>query len=155
AAAVAAAMKDAGSFDVIHCHLGASKIPFSLASRAPMLHTLHTAIGPDEQWLFKNFPELPVAVISHSQISAVPEENRRGTRVVYNSCDFDAYAPAGPDGAYFVFLGRMGEHKNPLDAIRIAQTAGMPIVLAGAPESGIEEVYFAEKIKPLIDGKQV
>ena len=153
-AAISEAMRD-GCFDIIHCHLGASRIPLSIASRTPMLHTLHTAVTPDDLWVFKNYPGIPVVAVSKSQIAPVPEEWRRGVHVIYNSCDFDAYDLASPQGDYLTFLGRMGQHKNPLDAIRIARAAGMPIVLAGAPQSKPEEVYFEAEIKPLIDGKQV
>lgn len=155
AAGIAEAMRRAEDFDVIHCHLGASKIPLGVASKTPVVHTLHTAVGPDDLWAFKHYPDVPVAAVSHSQIASVPEPDRRSIRVVHNSCDFDAYDLAVPNGEYLAFLGRMGSHKNPLDAIRIAKAAGMPIVLAGAPQSAGENEYFEKEIKPLIDGKQV
>ena len=44
AAALAEAMHGGGRFDVIHCHLGASKIPLSILSDTPVVHTLHTAV---------------------------------------------------------------------------------------------------------------
>jgi glycosyltransferase involved in cell wall biosynthesis len=49
----------------------------------------------------------------------------------------------------------MGAGKSPLDAIRIASEAGMPIVLAGQPLDEEERLYFREKIEPLIDGDNV
>jgi glycosyltransferase involved in cell wall biosynthesis len=49
----------------------------------------------------------------------------------------------------------MGAGKSPLDAIQIANEAGMPIVLAGQPLDEEERVYFKEKIEPLIDGDNV
>jgi glycosyltransferase involved in cell wall biosynthesis len=45
--------------------------------------------------------------------------------------------------------------KSPLDAIEIAQEAGLPIVLAGQPLDQEERAYFREKIEPLIDGENV
>ena len=75
--------------------------------------------------------------------------------IVYNGCDFDAYEPSFEPGKYLAFLGRMSPEKNPLDAIRIAQAAGMPIVLAGQPQNRRKSRYFAEKIQPLIDGERV
>lgn len=59
-------------------------------------------------------------------------------------------------GSYLAFFERVtGPQKSPLDAIRIARAAGMPIVLAGKPQNADEESYFAEKIEPMIDGVNV
>lgn len=49
----------------------------------------------------------------------------------------------------------MSPDKNPLGAIRIAQSVDMPIVLAGQPQNGKEVQYFQEQIQPLIDGERV
>ena len=49
----------------------------------------------------------------------------------------------------------MSPEKNPLDAIRIAKAAGMPIVLAGRPQNANEDAYFRKNVEPLIDGTQV
>ena len=72
------------------------------------------------------------------------DQSRRPFHVIHNSCDFDAYDLAEPPGEYLAFLGRMGAHKNPVDAIRIARAAGLPAVLAGRPQTQEEERYFAE-----------
>jgi glycosyltransferase involved in cell wall biosynthesis len=44
----------------------------------------------------------------------------------------------------------MGPHKNPVDAIGIARAAGMPIVLAGRPQTSGERDYFAAEVEPLL-----
>jgi glycosyltransferase involved in cell wall biosynthesis len=49
----------------------------------------------------------------------------------------------------------MSYDKNPLGAIHIARNAGMPLVLAGVPQSAKEEKYFEQEIRPLIDGEKV
>ena len=74
---------------------------------------------------------------------------------MYNGVDFSRYEASFERGKYLAFLGRMSPEKNPLGAIRIAQAAGMPIVLAGVPQNGAEEHYFAENIRPLLDGERV
>jgi glycosyltransferase involved in cell wall biosynthesis len=154
-AAVARAIADASEFDVIHCHVGASWIPFVANSPAQMVHTLHTALAVDERWLLENFPMASVAAISHAQIASMPAEIRNRMRVIYNACDIDAYGFSGSPGGYMVFLGRMGPQKNPAAAIRIARAAGLPLVMAGTPQSGEEEAYFEKEIKPFIDGRTV
>ena len=59
AAALAEAMRTADRFDVIHCHLGASKIPLSVASSTPIVHTLHTAVTVDDEWVLRQYPAVP------------------------------------------------------------------------------------------------
>jgi glycosyltransferase involved in cell wall biosynthesis len=154
-AAIAEAIRDWDQFDIIHSHLGASKIPLSIAAKSPIVHTLHTFVTIDDQWVFRRYPEATVVAVSHSQIANVPEESRHNFHVSHNGCDFDTYDLADPPGKYLVFLGRMASHKNPVDAIRIAQAVGMPLVMAGKPQAHPEEIYFQDEVKPLIDGKRV
>jgi glycosyltransferase involved in cell wall biosynthesis len=75
--------------------------------------------------------------------------------VIYHGIDFNTYEFSTQGGDYLAFLGRMGPQKSPLHAIQVARAAGMRLILAGQPQNAEEEVYFAEKIKPLIDGTQV
>jgi glycosyltransferase involved in cell wall biosynthesis len=75
--------------------------------------------------------------------------------LVYNGYDFSDYDLSNGTGEYLVFLGRMNAKKNPLDAIRIASAVGLPIMLAGAPETDLEQLYFDTEIKPHVDGQRV
>lgn len=149
---IAEALRASKSFDIIHSHVGCYAIPFGTFSRTPILHTLHNPITPDATWLLKRYANAAVTAVSRQQIAAIPEQRRRGIRVINNGCDFDSYEFSPSPGKYLAFLGRMGAGKSPLDAIRIANEAGMPIVLAGQPLDEEERVYFTEKIEPLIDG---
>jgi glycosyltransferase involved in cell wall biosynthesis len=152
---IAEALRASGSFDIIHSHVGCYAVPLGVLSRAPVLHTLHNPITPDAIWLLERYANAAVTAVSRQQIAGVPEQRRCGIRVIKNGCDFDSYEFSPSPGKYLAFLGRMGAGKSPLDAIRIASEAGMPIVLAGQPLAAEERVYFTEKIEPLIDGDNV
>jgi glycosyltransferase involved in cell wall biosynthesis len=143
------------SFDVIHLHVGAYAIPLGALSSAPVLHTLHNPVTPDAIWLLHRYPDVPVTAVSRQQIAGIPEERRQGIRVVHNGCDFASFEFGAGPGGYLAFLGRMGPGKSPYDAIRIADEAGLPIVLAGQALDDEERTYFAEKIEPQIDGRRV
>jgi glycosyltransferase involved in cell wall biosynthesis len=152
----AAALEQSGAYDVIHCHAGASMIPFSALSRVPVLHTIHAGVDAvDEQWILSRYPEVPIAAISDSQVSTLPSERRRNVRTVYHGCDFDRYEPSTEPGSYLAFVGRMGRHKNPVGAIHLAEAAGRPIRLAGRPQTAEERRYFAENVEPLLDRANV
>jgi glycosyltransferase involved in cell wall biosynthesis len=152
---IAEALAMSGSFDLIHLHVGAYAIPLGALSSVPVVHTLHNPVTPDAVWLLDRYPNAPVTAVSRRQIAPVPEQRRRGIRVIHNACDFGSYEFCLEAGSYLAFLGRMGPGKSPLDAIRIAREAGMPIVLAGAPLDDEERAYFTGSIEPLIDGRRV
>jgi glycosyltransferase involved in cell wall biosynthesis len=155
-AAVAEALRRAAEFDVIHCHVGAAAIPLSALTDTPIVHTVHAGLAAvDELWVLERYPQVPIAAISRSQVSAVPPHRRDNVRVVHHGCDFAAYEASFRPGGYLAFLGRMGPHKNPVGAIGIAKACGLSIRLAGSPQDSSEQRYFAENVRPLIDGKDV
>ena len=150
-ASVTDALLASEEFDVIHFHIGNPFIPMSLLSSTPSVHTLHTFLIQDDEWVLRRYPSVPVAAISNYQVRSID----RPIPVIYNGCDFDAYEPGLEPGKYLVFLGRMSYDKNPLDAIRVAKRLGMPILLAGKAQSAKEEKYFQEQIVPLLDNEAV
>jgi glycosyltransferase involved in cell wall biosynthesis len=152
---IAEALQESDAFDVVHFHVGCYAIPLGNLSRVPVLHTLHNPITSDAIWLLGRYPNAAMIAVSREQIAKIPEDRRRGIRVIYDGCDFEAYEFSSTPGKYLAFLGRMGPEKSPLDAIRIAKQAGLPIILAGQPLDEKERAYFAEKIEPLINGKDV
>ena len=152
---MAEVLRSAGDFDVIHYHLSSAWLPLAATSATPGLFTMHTSPHTDDEFVMRRWPEVAVAGISASQMHAAGVRLGREFPVVYNGCDFDAYEPSFEPGRYLAFLGRMSASKNPRDAIRIAKTVGMPIVLAGQPQNAEEQRYFATEIEPLIDGKDV
>jgi glycosyltransferase involved in cell wall biosynthesis len=154
-AAVAEVLSESSEFDVIHSHLGCSYIPFSLVSRAPVLHTPHIGLSIDDRWVISRYPFSKISAISNSQISVLDPQLRMGCPVVHHGIDFSEYSMSICDGEYLAFLGRMGPQKSPVDAIKIANLAGIPIVLAGCPQNEVEQEYFSQEVKPLIDGVRV
>jgi glycosyltransferase involved in cell wall biosynthesis len=148
-------LQHSAEFDLIHFHVGAAWIPFAAHTRTASLFTMHTSPTIDDEWIFRRWPTVPVAGISRCQMHGTGLRLGREFPIIHNGCDFDAYEPCYEPGKYLAYLGRMGPGKNPLDAIRIAQTVEMPIILAGQPQNGKEEQYFAEQIQPLVDGDRV
>jgi glycosyltransferase involved in cell wall biosynthesis len=154
-AVMADVLRRAREFDVIHCHLSAAWLPLASLSPTPVIFTMHTNTHRDDEWVMGRYPGVAVAGISEHQMHTAGLRLKRNFPIIYNGCDFNAYEPSYEPGEYLVFLGRMSDSKNPRDAIRVAQAVGIPIILAGKPQNADEEKYFAEQIKPLIDGKNV
>jgi len=154
-AAMASVLAAQDEFDIVHSHLPPAWLPFGAALRVPSVFTLHTSPHSDDEWAMRNFPQSQVAAISRAQVAGAASRLGREFPVIYNGVDFSAYDACFEPGKYLAFLGRMSAEKNPLDAIRIAQAAGMPIVLAGKPQNAAEEKYFRDEVQPHIDGTRV
>lgn len=154
-AAMADVLRRAEEFDLIHCHLSPAWMPLAALSPVPMLFTLHTSVHRDDEWALHRYPEIEVAGISEHQMHATGLRLHRKFDTIYNGCDFSSYEPSYARGEYLVYLGRMAQSKNPVDAIKIAKAVGLPLILAGRPQNAQEERYFASEVKPLIDGEQI
>jgi glycosyltransferase involved in cell wall biosynthesis len=154
-ALLAQVLRDTASFDVIHCHLGCQCIPLGTVAATPVLHTPHTVLSLDDLWVLQRYPHVPIAAISHHQAAAIPAGRRANVRVIHHGIDFGAYDFMPGPGKYLAFLGRMGPQKSPHSAIEIARLTGIPLILAGQPQNADEEVYFAEQVRPRIDGTDI
>lgn len=153
--AIAEALQGSEGFDLLHFHVGCPAMPLCLLSRAPVLHSLHTGLTLDDQWILDRFPEAAVTALSCSQIAPIEPERRRTISIVPYGFDFRGCVPAPGPAEYLLFLGRIAPHKAPDDAIRIARAAGRPIVLAGAPVTAEDRAFFAREIEPLLSGADV
>jgi glycosyltransferase involved in cell wall biosynthesis len=145
----------AKDFDIIHYHLSPAWLPHAAMIPTPGLFTVHTSPHLDDEWVMRRWPDVAVAGISECQMHTATVKLGRKFPIVYNGCDFDAYDPCYEPGEYLVFLGRLSPEKNPLGAIRIAQAAEMPLIIAGQPQNESERRYFHGEIEPHIDGKDV
>jgi UDP-glucose:tetrahydrobiopterin glucosyltransferase len=137
-------------YDVVHNH--AFDAPaVSLASQlgAPVLHTLHL---PPERWVADALREAlggehapAVACVSAAQA------NEWGRTVAvdailppYIPTSRIPFSPAAGSGA--VFAGRLSPEKGAAEAIAIARTAGLPIVVFG---DRYDERYARSRIDPV------
>ncbi len=148
-------LRASSEFDVIHSHLSPAWLPLATLSATPLLWTMHTAMHRDDEWALRRYPDARVVGISNDQMHGPSARIGRDFPVVYNGVDFDAFEPLFDSGSYLVFIGRMSRAKNPLAAIKIAQSIDMPIVLAGQPQNADEERFFAEEVKPLVNGGSI
>jgi glycosyltransferase involved in cell wall biosynthesis len=159
-AALSDAVRLAERFDVIHCHLDASRLPLAAIRQADrvagrVVFTLHTCPTPDDAWVLSRYPDVPVVTASRFQASLVPAGRTVQPRVINHGIDLTAYPFCERPGKYLAFVGRMSEQKGPLNAIATAKAAGIPLFMAGRPQNTEEEVYFETRVKPLIDGQAV
>jgi glycosyltransferase involved in cell wall biosynthesis len=143
----------ADEFDVLHCHL--DYWPFSLLSRqnTPFLTTLHGRLDlPELRPIYDCFPEVPLISISDAQRGPLPNANFVAT--VQHGLPQDLLTPQPVTPDYLAFLGRICPEKRPDRAIRMAREAGVRLKIA-AKVDRVDQDYYQEKIRPMIDGQHV
>lgn len=130
-----------------------------LLGRQPVVMTYHRFPGPRQIRVAATLGGRRIAFTGISNY--ITQRGQRGGgrwHTVYNCVDVSAYlfVPAVPPDAPLVFLSRIEEVKGAREAIAIARTAGLPLILAGnhsADPAGAR--YWEQHIAPQIDGRQI
>jgi glycosyltransferase involved in cell wall biosynthesis len=138
----------AHEFDVLHFHIDYLHFPFSKRQSTAALTTLHGRLDlSDLVPLYARFGEMPVVSISDAQRRPLPAINWQAT--VHHGLPLDLHAPRLEPGGYLAFLGRISPEKRADRAIRIAERAGMKLLIA-AKVDPVDEAYFKARIRPLL-----
>ena len=136
-----------GEFDVVHCHTEFMHAVALRAMRGRTLTTIHWRVDQlDRQHYLGTLADLPVAAISRSQASQMPNSAHR-VGVVHHGIPVDRLMMGGGSRGDVAFLGRMTDQKGPDRAIDAAEAAELPIRLAGDIDIGNPR-YFAERVEP-------
>lgn len=142
------AMEEAPRFDVLHSHAYLWGLPWHRVSAAPMAHTLHIVPDENSARLRELWPDACVTAVSHHQWSEYPQHPP--SAVIPHGLDREQFTFREQPEDYVCYLGRFVSGKGPLHAIETARRLGLRLLLAGP-----ENPYFREKIKPLVDGRNV
>lgn len=139
-------------FDIVFNHMRGGYLLLSLSHflKVPVVSILHLPIFKELGDLLSCYKKPNVVTISNSQRKGFSNVNYLAT--VYNGVDVKEFKFSQKPENYFLFMGALGEHKNPKDAILAAKRAKVKLILAGGKK---REPYFSKEIKPLIDGKQI
>jgi glycosyltransferase involved in cell wall biosynthesis len=97
---------------------------------------------------FAGFSDMPLISISDAQRAPLPHANFAAT--IHNGIPSNLYEPSyRPTGGYLAFVGRISPEKGPVDAIRIAQSLGIPLKIAAKVDK-VDESYFREVVQPML-----
>ena len=147
------AFERAQQFDVLHFHIGSTFFPYTRLVSTPCMLTLHGRLNTNEAKKVHNaYKEIPLVSISNNQRDPLRKLNF--VRTVYNGISMGGHPLGKGQGNYLAFLGRMSPEKGPVQAIQAAKRAGMKLIMAAKVDT-VDKEYFAKKVKPLIDGKQI
>jgi glycosyltransferase involved in cell wall biosynthesis len=157
-------------FDIVHAHLSSSAdmyvFPLTAQMTTPLVVTLHSRFpfdrvqswtGDADKYFMDWLSPVPVVAISESARAEV-KYPLNFVGIVHHGIPLKQFRPVVAEPENFVaWLGRLVPEKGAHLAIKAAEKAGVPIVLAGTIDRHVRESvsYFNDVIKPLIDHKQV
>lgn len=145
-----------GTYDIIHNHFGWQTLLFNAFLDLPMVTTLHGTLDkhivPTEHKMHNYFRWAPFVSISNSQRRHSPKLNYVAT--IYHGIHAEDFAFNDKPEDYLLFLGRIHPQKGPVHAIKIAKATGQKLLIAAKTDPS-EFDYLRNRVRPLIDGKQI
>jgi len=149
-----AAARQGAPFDVVHDHSGYMALSMADRLDTPLVHTVH---GPFDRHTTPYYAlhgsKGDLVCISDSQAASAPDQ-ANVVGVIHNPVDVHSWPLHEDKSGALLWIGRFVPEKGPDRAIRVARAAGRPLVLAGNVQTRHER-YFADEIRPHIDGKTV
>jgi glycosyltransferase involved in cell wall biosynthesis len=144
----------AAEFDVLHFHIDHFHFPIFRHLPIPSLTTLHGRQDHrDCLPFYAGFSDMPLISISDAQRAPLPHANFVTT--IHHGLPLDLHeASYRPNGGYLAFIGRISPEKGPVDAIRIAQSLGIPLKIAAKVDK-LDESYFREVVQPMLSTQGV
>jgi glycosyltransferase involved in cell wall biosynthesis len=151
-------------FDVIHNHSYPEFLNLFATDtiKTPIVVTIHMSLTPNLMSVYDDvlslFPKSHLVAISNSQ----KQHFKKATieAVVYNGVDTNSFPFADKKDDYLLWLGRLGQAKNPdgsfMDAkgvswaIKTAIKTGKKLILSGGVE---DKEFFEKEVKPYLNDK--
>ena len=139
------------SCDIIHDHTLAGPAIGRRRGAPVLVTTSHGPFTEEVSQVYRSFARrVPIIAISHAQAVQGSLHGVHVTRVIHHGLDPDEITPGEGCGGYVLFLGRMHPDKGVDVAARVAQSAGVRLVIAAKMREPAERAWFEECVKPLL-----
>ena len=146
---IANAFEKAGGFDLIHNHYDFMPLTYTGLVATPLVTTVHGFSSDRIKPVYRRYAER-VAYVSISEADRDPDLGYVAT--VYHGIDLAEFTPRDQPGRGLVYLGRIHPDKGVAEAIAVAKSVGLPLVIAGIVH---DRDYFEREIAPQVDGDRV
>ncbi|MBW2628307.1 MAG: glycosyltransferase family 4 protein [Deltaproteobacteria bacterium] len=146
---ISAVFERASEFDLIHNSFDFLPLSFSRLVDTPVITTIHG---------FSSERILPVyrKYDGRSHYVAISDSDRHPSlqyaATIHHGIDMSAFAIGTGPRDYLLFFGRIHPDKGAEEAILVARSAGLPLVIAGIVQ---DRAYFERAVEPHIDGDRV
>jgi len=146
---IAAVFERAADFDVIHNSFDFLPLTYSRLVDTPVVTTIH---GFSSERIVPVFEEYN----SSGYYVAISEADRHErldyVATIHHGVDMRAFEVSGGPRDYLLFFGRIHPEKGTAEAIEVAQSTGVPLVIAGIVQ---DREYFERLVAPRVDGERV
>ena len=145
---IAAAFERADEFDVIHNGFDFLPLSFSRLVRTPVVTTIHGFSSEAIVPVYERYNDIGHYVAISD---ADRHERLEYAATIHHGIDFAQFDLGAGDGGYLVFFGRIHPDKGTVEAIDVAERAGLPLRIAGIIQ---DRAYFEQLVGPRLDGVQ-
>lgn len=129
-------------FDLIHNNFDFLPLTYSCLVDTPVLTTIHGFSSPAIMPVYEKFNDKNYYVsISNSDRS----DKLNYIATIYHGINLEQFTFNKKLGDYLIFFGRMHPDKGAKEAIKIAQSFGMKLIMAGIVQ---DQEYFEKEIEP-------
>jgi len=139
----------ATEFDIIHNGFDFLPLTYSGLVRTPVVTTIHGFSAPAIVPVFAKYADRS-AYVAISDADRHPDLRYAAT--IHHGIDTDDFGIHPDPGAYLAYFGRIHPDKGTVEAIDVAERAGLPLRIGGIVQ---DRDYFAELVEPRLDGDRV
>ena len=146
---ISAAFERAGEFDVIHNSFDFLPLTYSGLVETPVVTTIHGFSSVEIMPVFQKYnAEGYYVAIS----DADRHESLDYVATIHHGIDMREFELVRSPGDYLLFFGRIHPEKGTAEAIDVAESADLPLMLAGIIQ---DQEYFEQFVEPRLDGKRI
>jgi glycosyltransferase involved in cell wall biosynthesis len=146
---ISAVFERAGEFDLIHNSFDFLPLTYSGLVDTPVVTTIH---GFSSERILPVFEKYNGRGLYVAISDADRHEHLDYVATIHHGIDLNAFELAREPGDYLLFFGRIHPDKGTVEAIDVAERAGMPLTIAGIIQ---DRDYFERLVGPRIDGERV
>jgi glycosyltransferase involved in cell wall biosynthesis len=146
---ISALFERAGEFDVIHNSFDFLPLTYSGLVDTPIVTTIHGFSSEQILPVFEKYN-------GRSYYVAISDADRHErldyVATIHHGIDLREFELERTAGDYLLFFGRIHPDKGTVEAIDVAEQAGMPLMIAGIIQ---DRRYFDQLVEPRLDGERV
>jgi glycosyltransferase involved in cell wall biosynthesis len=146
---ISAAFERAGEFDLIHNSFDFLPLTYSGFVDTPVVTTIHGFSSEQIVPVFEKYNDRGYYV-AISDADRHPRLDYAAT--IHHGIDLDEFDLEETPGDYLLFFGRIHPDKGTVEAIDVAERAGIPLTIAGIIQ---DRDYFERLVEPRLDGERV
>jgi len=146
---IAAAFERADDFDVIHNSFDFLPLTYSRLVETPVVTTIHGFSSPDIVPVFARYNDIAHYVAISD---ADRHESLEYAATIHHGIDMGEFEVGAGPREHLLFFGRIHPDKGTVEAIEVAERAGLPLVIAGIVQ---DEAYYEELVAPRVDCERV